>query len=86
MPTSAVAGLPLLVPLMAAAVVVGVFGSLLAAVVWLFSRGGRSCVQRVVQPVYDRIGRENPEVTLLKTETNQGVEGVLAVLSWTALG
>lgn len=57
-----VAGLPLLVPVMAVAAVVGSVGALLAAAVWVFSRGGRAWVQGVVKPVYDKVGREDPEV------------------------
>lgn len=57
-----VAGLPLLVPFLAVITVVGGIGTLLAGAVWVFSRGGRAWVQGVVQPVYDKVGREDPEV------------------------
>lgn len=58
-----VAGLPLLVPFLAVVTVVGGIGALLAATVWVLSRGGRAWVQGVVQPVYDKVGREDPEVS-----------------------
>lgn len=58
-----VAGLPLLVPILVVVTVVGGVGALLAAAVWAFSRGGRAWVQGVVQPVYDKVGREVPEVS-----------------------
>lgn len=58
-----VAGLPLLVPFLAVVTIVGGVGALLAAAVWVFSRGGRAWVQGVVQPVYDKVGREDPEVS-----------------------
>ncbi|CBN75389.1 conserved unknown protein [Ectocarpus siliculosus] len=57
-----VAGLPLLVPMLIVVAAVGGVGALLTAAVWLFSRGGRAWVQRAVRPVYDRVGRDNPEV------------------------
>eukprot|EP00752_Nemacystus_decipiens_P002968 g2757.t1 len=57
-----VAGLPLLLPFLAVITVVGGIGALLTGAVWVFSRGGRAWVQGVVQPVYDKVGREDPEV------------------------
>eukprot|EP00903_Cladosiphon_okamuranus_P007634 g7403.t1 len=57
-----IAGLPLLVPFLAVVTVGGGVGALLAATIWVFSRGGRAWVQGVVQPVYDKVGREDPEV------------------------
>lgn len=56
------AGLPLLVPMLAVVVVVGGIGALLAATVWIFSRAGRSWVHGILQPVCEQIGRDDPEV------------------------
>ncbi|CAM9961155.1 unnamed protein product [Scytosiphon promiscuus] len=57
-----VAGFPLLVPMLVIMTILGIVGALLAAAVWLFSRGGRACVQRMVRPVYEKVGRQDPEV------------------------
>lgn len=60
---SGVAGLPLLVPMLIVVAAVGGVVALLTAAVWLFSRGGRAWVQRAVRPVYDKVGRDNPEAS-----------------------
>lgn len=57
-----VAGLPLLLPILAIVVVVGGVGALLASTVWAFSRNGRPWVQQVVKPICEKVGKENPEV------------------------
>ncbi|CAM9437277.1 unnamed protein product [Laminaria digitata] len=57
-----VAGLPLLLPILAVVVAVGGVGALLASTVWAFSRSGRPWVQQLVKPICDKVGKENPEV------------------------
>ncbi|CAM9191760.1 unnamed protein product [Ascophyllum nodosum] len=57
-----IVGFPLLVPvffMFAAAASVGLF---FVGTVWAGSRSGRPWVQRVTKPVYDKLGRQDPEV------------------------
>lgn len=57
------AGFPLLLPILAVVAAVGAIGALLTFTVWSFSRSGRPFVQQLVKPIYDKVGKENPEVS-----------------------
>lgn len=57
------AGLPLLLPILAIVAAVGGVGALLASTVWAFSRNGRPYVEQLVKPICDKVGKENPEVS-----------------------
>lgn len=57
-----VASLPLLVPILLVLTAAAVIGGLAAGAVWAGSRSGRPWLQRAIRPVYDKVGKADPEV------------------------
>lgn len=66
-----VAGFPLLVPILIAFAAVASVGVVVAGAVWAGSRSGRPWMERIVKPVYEKLGREDPEVRFLSVYSLQ---------------
>lgn len=61
-----IAGFPLLVPILMVFAAVASVGVVVAGAVWAGSRSGRPWMERIAKPVYEKLGREDPEVRFIR--------------------